>query len=340
MASLLGASRRGRGAARRRPARPGGSRARRRRGARRAGSGRSSWPTPARAVAGRSRWLAPEAAGSATLVPREPERRAPVIVPPGPRLLDRIDVDPPHWALAEALLGQRAAGGRPRRGARVCGGRPRTRSRSSRAAGEAIDPLGAVTGGSEPPLEETLLARARELRELEHGARERGSARSTEIERRARRGPQPAWRRATSAIASTEASAAALDVLDRRRREGPRRLEAERRASPPSSRSARSRPEGWRAQGGEVAGERARDRAAPRRCAAATVAERRARARRRASSASPAGARSMPASSGSGPTAAVRAAAVAERLHATEAAGRRAAGPPCGAERAPRQGGR
>src|SRR2546427_205032 len=33
--------------------------------------------------------------------------------------------------------------------------------------GEAIDPLGAVTGGSEPPLEETLLARARELRELE-----------------------------------------------------------------------------------------------------------------------------------------------------------------------------
>jgi chromosome segregation protein len=33
--------------------------------------------------------------------------------------------------------------------------------------GEAIDPTGAVTGGSEPPLEETLLARARELREIE-----------------------------------------------------------------------------------------------------------------------------------------------------------------------------
>jgi chromosome segregation ATPase len=33
--------------------------------------------------------------------------------------------------------------------------------------GEAIDALGAVTGGSEPPLKETLLARARELREIE-----------------------------------------------------------------------------------------------------------------------------------------------------------------------------
>src|SRR5262249_42021512 len=38
--------------------------------------------------------------------------------------------------------------------------------------GEAIDALGAVTGGSEPPLEETLLARARELRELAAATRE------------------------------------------------------------------------------------------------------------------------------------------------------------------------
>jgi chromosome segregation protein len=34
-------------------------------------------------------------------------------------------------------------------------------------AGEAIDPMGAVTGGSEAPMEEALLARARELREIE-----------------------------------------------------------------------------------------------------------------------------------------------------------------------------
>ncbi len=33
--------------------------------------------------------------------------------------------------------------------------------------GEAIDRMGAMSGGSEPPLEETLLARARELRELD-----------------------------------------------------------------------------------------------------------------------------------------------------------------------------
>ena len=111
-------------------------------------------------------WLRESNAGSATVLPRDAERRAAVIVPAGRRLLDQIDVDPQHWALAEALLGQvlladdlghalalwRAAS------------HPVT---VVTPAGEAIDTVGAVTGGSEPPLEETLLARARELRELE-----------------------------------------------------------------------------------------------------------------------------------------------------------------------------
>src|SRR5437870_240719 len=51
-------------------------------------------------------WLRDSLAGSATVLPRDAERRAAVIVPAGRRLLDQIDVDPQHWALAEALLGQ------------------------------------------------------------------------------------------------------------------------------------------------------------------------------------------------------------------------------------------
>src|SRR5262249_35804110 len=50
-------------------------------------------------------WLGASGGGSATVVPRDPERRAPVIVPPGRRLVDQIEVDAQHWALAEALLG-------------------------------------------------------------------------------------------------------------------------------------------------------------------------------------------------------------------------------------------
>src|SRR5437667_77785 len=111
-------------------------------------------------------WLTESNAGSATVLPRDAERRAAVIVPAGRRLLDQIDVDPQHWALAEALLGQVLL-------ADDLGHALALWRAASHAvtvvtpAGEAIDTVGAVTGGSEPPLEETLLARARELRELE-----------------------------------------------------------------------------------------------------------------------------------------------------------------------------
>ncbi|HWP65572.1 MAG TPA: chromosome segregation protein SMC, partial [Candidatus Limnocylindria bacterium] len=116
------------------------------------------------------RWLQRSEGGSATVLPREPERRTPAIVPVGRRLLDEIEVDPQHWALAEALLGEvlladdldaaLAAWRTAERPVTVV-----TRS------GEAIDPFGGITGGSEPPLEETLLARARELRDLERDLR-------------------------------------------------------------------------------------------------------------------------------------------------------------------------
>ncbi|MCW5891830.1 MAG: chromosome segregation protein SMC [bacterium] len=112
------------------------------------------------------RWLQESSGGSATVLPNDPERRATVIVPPGRRLVDAIEVDPAHWGLAEGLLGGVLLADdlddalRQWRDA----AHPAT---VVTLAGEAIDPLGAISGGSEPPLEETLLARARELRELD-----------------------------------------------------------------------------------------------------------------------------------------------------------------------------
>ena len=128
-------------------------------------------------------WLRETVGGSATILPRDPERRAPAIVPAGRRLLDCIEVDAPHWALAEALLGHvlladdldGALGVWRAADHAVTVVTPR---------GEAIDALGGVTGGSEAPLEETLLVRQRELRDLERvlaGSAERLAAAEAEL---------------------------------------------------------------------------------------------------------------------------------------------------------------
>jgi chromosome segregation protein len=117
------------------------------------------------------RWLRDASGGRATILPRDPDRRAAVIVPAGRRLLDQIEVDPQHWALAEAVLGHVLLADDLDAALDVW----REASHAVTVvtvAGEALDPLGAVTGGSEPPLEETLLARARELRELEQSVAE------------------------------------------------------------------------------------------------------------------------------------------------------------------------
>jgi chromosome segregation protein len=118
------------------------------------------------AAVGAIGWLRETAGGSATVVPRTAERRAAVIVPPGRRLLDQIEVDPHHWALAEALLGQVLLAD-DLDAAKALWQAATHPVIVVTVAGESIDTLGAVSGGSEPPLEETLLARARELRELE-----------------------------------------------------------------------------------------------------------------------------------------------------------------------------
>jgi chromosome segregation protein len=112
------------------------------------------------------RWLEQTEGGSATVLPREPERRAPAIVPAGRRLLDAIEVDPAHWSLAESLLGQVLLADDLDGALAVWRAAERPVTVVTRS-GEAIDPAGAITGGSEPPLEETLLARGRELRALE-----------------------------------------------------------------------------------------------------------------------------------------------------------------------------
>ena len=111
-------------------------------------------------------WLKETGSGSASVVPREAERRAAVIVPAGRRLVDLIEVDTQHWSLAEALLGHVLVADTLDEALAVWRAAPHAVTVVT-PIGDAIDSLGVVTGGSEPPLEETLLARARELRELE-----------------------------------------------------------------------------------------------------------------------------------------------------------------------------
>src|SRR5437867_3279642 len=170
-------------------------------------------------------WLGRTGGGSATVLPRDAERRAPVIVSPGPRLVDRIEIEPQHWALVEALLGSVLLATDLDEALRLWRGADHPVTVVT-PRGEAIDPLGAVTGGSEPPLEETLLARARELRELE-GAHAASLARLAAEERalaeRRARGAE-----AARGIAAADERLHALDVdlvaaeKDRERLEGER----------------------------------------------------------------------------------------------------------------------
>jgi chromosome segregation protein len=114
------------------------------------------------------RWLWQTDGGRATVLPRDSGRRRPTIVPTGRRLVDLIEVDTGHWALAEALLGDVVLADDLEAALDVWHRAPHAVTAVTRR-GEAIDALGAVSGGSDPPIEETMLARARELRELEDG---------------------------------------------------------------------------------------------------------------------------------------------------------------------------
>src|SRR5579862_732469 len=131
-------------------------------------------PDSATAIGG-VEWLRTSGSGSATLLPRESARRQAVIVPAGRRLVDEIDVDARDWALVEALLGDVLVGDDLDEALRLWRAAAHPVTVVTRG-GEAVDPLGAVTGGSEPPLEETLLARERELRELDVAHAERAAA--------------------------------------------------------------------------------------------------------------------------------------------------------------------
>src|SRR5437773_2036036 len=218
-------------------------------------------------------WLAKTGGGSATVLPREAERRAAVIVPPGPRLVDRIEIEPQHWALVEALLGHVLLAAdlvealKPWRGAEhpVTVVPPR---------GEAIDGLGTVTGGSEPPLEETLLARARELRELE-------AAHVASLERLAAEERPLALDRARGAEAARAITAAderlhALDVDLVAAEKDRERLEAERQQIAVELEAGALEASGLAGEDGAMAGELA---ALDERRAGATVAAAELRAR-------------------------------------------------------------
>src|SRR6266581_4375319 len=265
-------------------------------------------------------WLARTSGGSATVLPREAERRAAVIVPPGPRLVDRIEIEPQHWALVEALLGSVLLATDLDEALRLWRGADHGVTVVT-PRGEAIDPLGAVTGGSEPPLEETLLARARELRELEgaHAAsRERLAAEERVLaERRARAAE------AARAIAAADERLHALDV-DRVAAEKDReRLEAEREQIAAELEAGALEAGGLAGEDGAVAGELA---ALDQRGtgAAAAVAERRARLGERQGALAEWRGRHTEAEH-QRTEAAVRAAAGAERLRAVRAEVSRAA---------------
>jgi chromosome segregation protein len=265
-------------------------------------------------------WLRETGGGSATVVPRDPERRAPVIVPSGQRLVDAIEVDGPHWALAEALLGDVIVAD-DMASALTLWRAATTPVTVVTREGEAIDALGAVTGGSEPPLEETLLARERELRELEE-ARHGAAARLE--------GGEADLARARSAVAEASARMAGLEealqgirvelVAAEKDRE---RLEAERERIAAELEVGALEAGGLAGEDGEVAGElatlaarvedmaadveRRRDDLAVRQAALGRWREEHAAAEQRRMAA------------------AVRAAAVAERLRAVRAESSRCA---------------
>ena len=145
VASLLAPGRRGRAAAGERAARTGGARAGGRGRARRRGSDRSSSPTRAAAVDAIG-WLRRHGGRAAPPSYRAtPSDARPVIVPPGRRLVDQIDVDPAALGARRGAPRARAAGGRSRRCAAPLAGAEHAVTVVT-PAGEAIDALGAVSG--------------------------------------------------------------------------------------------------------------------------------------------------------------------------------------------------
>ena len=229
-------------------------------------------PDTARAVEA-IRWLSQEGAGSATVLPHDPERRATVIVPPGRRLVEQIEVDPDHWALAEAVLGNvlladdldealalwrdAAASGHGRDARRGGGRHARGGHRRKRAAAR-----GDVAG-----------ARARAARA--DARRARGGSGARGCAAGARRGPQRhGSRRARRSDRRTSACRRCGSICWR-----PTRIASgstpSGRASPPTSRSGALEASGLAGADGQVAGELAAlDESFA--AAAATLEERRA----------------------------------------------------------------
>lgn len=111
------------------------------------------------------RWLATNGGGSATILPRNSAGRPPALVGGGRRLIHEIEVDARYRPLLESLLGGVLVADDMGAAAALWQAHGRQMAVVT-LTGEAIDGVGAVSGGSEAPLEETLLARARQLREL------------------------------------------------------------------------------------------------------------------------------------------------------------------------------
>ncbi len=116
-------------------------------------------------------WLRGSGGGSATVIPRTLAGAPAPEEPMGRRLRDMIGVESGYEALADRLLGTVLVADDLDQAIRLWDAAKGAASVVT-LAGDAIDAVGAMSGGSEPPLEEILLARARELRELEAAVEE------------------------------------------------------------------------------------------------------------------------------------------------------------------------
>jgi chromosome segregation protein len=245
------------------------------------------------------RWLRAAEAGTATALPSDPERRAAVIVPAGRRLVDALQVDAQHWALAETLLGNVLVADDLDAALELW--RAATHPATVvTLTGEAIDALGAVTGGSEPPLEETLLARARELREIEAtlaGARDRLREETASLEQ-----ARTELERTTEAVAEHDTRLQALRMAEVAAGKDRERLEDERTRIAAELEVGALEASGLAGADGEVSGE------------LAAIAARAAEATRRV-----ADARTALAARQHGLTAWREELALAERLHTEHA---------------------
>ena len=137
------------------------------------------------------------------------------------RLLDLVRVDDQYRGVAQSLLGEVVLVP-DLHSAIALWRRTAIRVTLVTPEGDVIDPCGVITGGSDRPIEEEILARRREIDQLRSTRRDAAARSSTEVRARARSGRR--WRStaAEEAVQALGAGRARAHGADRRGREGHR----------------------------------------------------------------------------------------------------------------------